>query len=70
MGKVDEAESLEQEALSMRRRLLGEEHPEVAKSLYLLGDRMRQQGNLNESYSILSAALSIQRKLLGDENPA
>jgi tetratricopeptide (TPR) repeat protein len=42
----------------------------VAKSLYLVGDRMRQRGKLNESQSILTAALTIQRKLLGEHNPA
>jgi tetratricopeptide (TPR) repeat protein len=67
---LDEAASLEQEALAMRRKLLPEEHSDVAKSLYLVGDRMRQQGKLNEAYPVLMAALSIQRKLLGEDNPA
>jgi len=42
----------------------------VANSLYLVGDRMRQLGNLKEAYPVLSAALSIQRKVLGEDNPA
>ncbi len=60
-----EAETLEREALAMRQRLLGADHPDVAKSLYLLGDRMRQQGELSQALPILSAARSIQRKVLG-----
>jgi tetratricopeptide (TPR) repeat protein len=54
----------------MRQKLLGAEHPDVAKSLYLVGDRMRQRGDLDEAYPILSAALSIQQKLLGEDNQA
>jgi hypothetical protein len=41
----------------------------VAESLLLVGDTMRQRGNLHEAYSVLSAALSLQRKLLGEDNP-
>jgi tetratricopeptide (TPR) repeat protein len=69
-GKQKEAEALEREALAMRQKLLSPEHPDVANSLYLVGDRMRQQGNPSEAYSVLSAALSIQRKVLGEDHPA
>ena len=69
-GKTGEAESLEEQALVMRRKLLGDDHPDVTRSLSLLGERIRQQGNLTESHGVLSVAVSIQRKLLGDEHPA
>jgi tetratricopeptide (TPR) repeat protein len=68
-GKLEEAQTLEQESLAMRLKLLGDQHPDVAKSLYLVGDRMRQRGNLNEAYSSLSAALSMQRKVLDLDSP-
>jgi len=29
----------------MRQKLLSPDHPEIAKSLYLLGERERQRGN-------------------------
>ncbi|HWD93681.1 MAG TPA: tetratricopeptide repeat protein [Verrucomicrobiae bacterium] len=54
----------------MRQKLLTSDHPDFAKSLYLVGDRLRQTGNLNDSYSILNATLLIQRKLLGKDSPA
>jgi tetratricopeptide (TPR) repeat protein len=53
----------------MQRKTLGDEHPDVAKSIYSLGELMRRRGNLAESHAVLTAALSIQRKLLGDEHP-
>ena len=66
-GKLAEAESLEREALALRRKLLSEQHPDVAKSLYLVGDRLRQEGKkLDEAHALLSEALSKQRKL-GEE---
>ncbi len=64
-----EVETLETQAFDIQRKQLGDEHPDVARSIYLLGDRMRQNGNLTESHTVLNAALSIQRKLLGDEHP-
>ena len=51
-GKQKEAEALEQEVLAMRQRLLSPEHPDVAASLYLVGDRMRQHGELKGSVSV------------------
>src|SRR6185436_4807099 len=51
-------------------KLLSPEHPDVANSLYVVGDRMRQRGNLTNAYPLLSAALSIQRKVHGDDSPA
>src|SRR6266571_883953 len=47
-GKQQEAETLERKSLAMRQKLLSQEHPDVANSLYLVGDRMRQRGNLKE----------------------
>ncbi|MGE4178937.1 MAG: tetratricopeptide repeat protein [Limisphaerales bacterium] len=67
--KSTEGEALETEAFGIQRKVLGDDHPDVAKSIYLLGERMRRNGNIPESHAVLSAALSIQRKLLGDDHP-
>jgi tetratricopeptide (TPR) repeat protein len=69
-GKSAEAESLEKEALAIRRNILGDTHPDVANTLSLLADRIRQRGDVNESHYILKAAISIQGKLLGEQHPA
>jgi len=67
--KSTEAEALETEAFGIQRKYLSDDHPDVAKSIYLLGDRMRRSGNYSESHAVLKAALSIQIKLLGEEHP-
>ncbi len=46
--------------------LLGDEHPDVAKTIAELGEIMAQQGKSNEAHVVLSAAISIQRKVLGE----
>ena len=43
-GKLAEAETMYREALAMRRKLLGNEHPDVAISLINLADVLRKQG--------------------------
>jgi len=67
--KSTEAEALETEAFGIQRKYLSDDHPDVARSIYLLGDRMRRSDNLTEAHAVLNAALSIQRKLLGEEHP-
>ncbi len=68
-GKLDEAESVEREALAMQRKLLGDEAPAVAKSLNYLGQLLARQGNLPESDAVLRMAITNQNKLLGEDNP-
>jgi len=67
--KSTEGEALETEALVIQRRILGDDHPDVARSIYVLGERMRRTDDLTEAHAVLNAALSIQRKLLGEEHP-
>jgi tetratricopeptide (TPR) repeat protein len=68
-GKLEEAESFQDEALAMQRKLLGDEHPEVSLSLAALGERMRQRGDFKEALTVSSAAVSMQRKMLGENSP-
>ena len=68
-GKLTEAETTQRQALAMQRKLLGEEHPEVAISLNNLALVLRDQGKLAEAEAMLRDALAMQRKLLGDEHP-
>ena len=67
--KAVEGEALETEAFGIQRKVLGDDHPDVARSIYLLGDRMRRSGSLTESHAVLYAALSIQIRLLGEDHP-
>jgi len=64
MGKLEQADSLHQEALATRREVLGDRHPHVASSLVRIGMIRAAQGRGTEAealgrrgYDILSAYL-------------
>ena len=50
----------------MRRRMFGEEHPDVARSLYTLGLLANTRHERERSGRLLREALAMQRELLGD----
>ncbi len=52
----------------MRRKLLGDEHVDVAVSLYDLGSLLHDTERYAEAEQVLREALTIRRKLLGDEH--
>ena len=61
------ARNLEQ-ALSMRRKLLGPEHADVAITLVELGRVYQDQGFNERAEPLQREALAIRRKVLGDEH--
>ena len=69
LGEYEKAEAMQREALAMRKKLLGNEHPAVATSLANLGSVFRRQGKLAEAETIQREGLAMRRKLLGDEHP-
>jgi serine/threonine protein kinase/TPR repeat protein len=67
-SKADEAIELHREALAIRRKVLGDQHPAVAKSLSHLGNALSANHQETEAEVALRDAVAIQRKLLGNEN--
>ena len=68
LGLYDKALPMAHQALSIRRRVHGDEHPEVAASLNNLASVFYRQGKYDEAEKLHRDALAMQRKLLGDEN--
>ena len=68
LGLYDQARLLLQDALAIRRRTLGDQHPEVAESLDDLGSLQYEIGNLGEAERLLRDALALRRRTLGDEH--
>ena len=68
LGRVDQAESLFQEALRLRRELHGERHPDVATSLAHLGLARRERQD-PASEGLIREALQLRRELLPDDAP-
>jgi len=67
-GRYSEAESLYRQALALKRKLLGQEHPDVATSLNNLAGLYESQGRYSEAEPLHSQALALRRKLLGEEH--
>jgi CHAT domain-containing protein len=68
-GRYSEAEPLYRQALDMRKRLLGNEHPDVATSLDNLAFLYWTQGRYSEAEPLYRQALDMNKRLLGNEHP-
>ena len=68
-GKYDEAEPLYKEALAIRKKVFGDEHPSVAESLNNLAGLLYSQGKINEAIPYFKETITIFKKVYGDEHP-
>jgi len=59
-GKLEEAESLQREALTLWRERLGDKHPQIATCLETLAGIARDRGRLDESVRLYKEALKLQ----------
>ena len=69
MGELAKAEPLFQEALGIRRKVFGPEHPDTAQSLGNLGEMYSTTHEYAKAEPLLLEALRIMRKTLGPEHP-
>jgi tetratricopeptide (TPR) repeat protein len=60
-GRLAEAEDLFREAIAIKRRTLGSDHPEVANSLSGLASALLGQGKLAEAETSVREALAITK---------
>jgi tetratricopeptide (TPR) repeat protein len=58
-----------EQALAIRRKVLGEEHPDTATSLNNLGRLLEDMGDYAGARPYFEQALAICRKVLGKEHP-
>ena len=68
-GEYAEGIQPARQALEIRERLLGPEHPDVATSLNNLAQLYRSQGRYAEAEPLHQRALTIREKALGPEHP-
>jgi len=68
LGMYPEAKVQHEEALAIRTRVLGAEHPDTLISMNDLGLVLRKQGFLSEAKDLYNEALVIQRRALGEEH--
>jgi tetratricopeptide (TPR) repeat protein len=68
-GFFRQAASFYRDALVIREKTLGPEHPDTAENLNELGFLLRLQGDLAGARPLLERALAIREKVLGPEHP-
>ncbi|MEM0978685.1 MAG: tetratricopeptide repeat protein [Cyanobacteria bacterium P01_H01_bin.58] len=67
-GRYDKAEIRFRQALTIRRQQLGNDHPDVAQSLFTLAVVSWIQGDYSEAESLTLEALAIRRQQLGNNH--
>ncbi len=67
-GQYAAAIPLAEQALTIREKVLGPEHPDVATILNNLGGLYREQGNFSKAEPLLQRSLAISEKVLGSEH--
>ncbi|MFT5205253.1 MAG: serine/threonine protein kinase/Tfp pilus assembly protein PilF [Phycisphaerales bacterium] len=70
LGKYDEAASHLVEALAVRRRVLGDAHPDTLDSINNMGVLLYYQGKYDEALPYYVEALKTKRRVLGDAHPS
>ena len=64
LEELEEAETVLQDALAIRRRLVGEAHPDVADTLQQLGRVRLKGGDPQGTQEYAARALALQRQFL------
>jgi CHAT domain-containing protein/Tfp pilus assembly protein PilF len=68
-GKYNEAISLAEKVLAIRKKVLGDNHPLTAQSLNNLAVLYQSQGRYSEAEPLYKQALAITKSQLGDNHP-
>jgi tetratricopeptide (TPR) repeat protein len=68
-AQYSEAESFLQQALAIRERVLGANHPDTAQSLNNLAALYKNQGKYEQAEPLLQQALTIHERVLGANHP-
>ncbi|MFN0136586.1 MAG: protein kinase domain-containing protein, partial [Phycisphaerae bacterium] len=68
IGLLSAAFPLHESALTTRRRVLGDEHPDTLDSMNDVGVSLRVQGKQSEAEPFIRDALAARRRVLGEEH--
>jgi tetratricopeptide (TPR) repeat protein len=68
-GRLDEALEMHRQAMDIRKRALGEDHPLYASDLNNIALVLRAKGRLDEALDMHREALDIDKRALGEDHP-
>ena len=68
MGEYKSAEPFLKKELELKKKVLGEQHPDYAMSLNNLGDLYSKMGNYKAAEQYYKQSLEIRKKVLGEEH--
>jgi tetratricopeptide (TPR) repeat protein len=68
-ARYGEAEPLYEQALALRKRVLGAEHPDTGSSLNNLAFLYESQGKYEQAEPLYEQALALRKRVLGAEHP-
>lgn len=68
VGRSDLALPHGQQALAIRRRILGNDHPDTLEAVDWVGSLLRSVGRLDEAERLMREALAGRRKVLGEDH--
>ncbi len=69
LGALDRAEQLLEQAVNIRRRILGVEAPDTLRAMSLLGYIYNLRDKTEEAEKLLTSALVAERRRLGENHP-
>jgi tetratricopeptide (TPR) repeat protein len=69
LGLLPEAQTQMEKALELRRRALGEDHPDTAVGMNNLAVLYLDLGKISQAEPLVIKALEIRRRVLGEEDP-
>lgn len=69
IGDYAKAERMHREALEIRKKLFGFEHPDTAASLNNLGLALFDEAKLTEAEAVLRQAVAVRKRVLGKDHP-
>jgi hypothetical protein len=67
-GRYKEAEGLQVQVMQMRKRVLGDEHPDTLTSMANLASTYRNQGRWEEADELEAHVMQTRKRVLGDEH--
>jgi serine/threonine protein kinase len=68
LGRFDQAQPLLERSLALRRRIAGEDSPEIAATLDLLGKLRRERNDFAGAEALFGRSLALKRRLLGSRH--